>query len=222
MKKIEKRRESKLQSAMEYLMTYGWAILIIAVVLAVLFSLGIFSGGSLLGTSCVAVSGYLCQNPVLAVPAGSPYNSVLNFTLGQNTGSPIYSIYLSCAATADSSGLPRTTGSGYGGTTGEAEAFFAVNTVNGAVSTPGAPVSAKTSTLVATTSGGSPTELFSGQTLSVGNLPCYDSNGNALGYNGGVSIGTAFSGHIWLAYSTTTSGTASTFAQIASLSVKQS
>ncbi len=32
---------------MEYLMTYGWAILIIAVVLAVLFQLGVFSGGNL-------------------------------------------------------------------------------------------------------------------------------------------------------------------------------
>ena len=33
---------------MEYLMTYGWAILIIAVVLAVLFQLGVFSGGNFL------------------------------------------------------------------------------------------------------------------------------------------------------------------------------
>ncbi len=32
------------QSAMEYLMTYGWAILIISVVLAALFRLGVFSG----------------------------------------------------------------------------------------------------------------------------------------------------------------------------------
>ena len=39
--------ECKSQSAMEYLMTYGWAILIIAVVLGVLFQLGIFSGSSL-------------------------------------------------------------------------------------------------------------------------------------------------------------------------------
>jgi hypothetical protein len=30
----------KLQSAMEYLMTYGWAILIIAIVMVALFSLG--------------------------------------------------------------------------------------------------------------------------------------------------------------------------------------
>ncbi len=34
----------KSQSAMEYLMTYGWAILIISVVLATLFQLGVFSG----------------------------------------------------------------------------------------------------------------------------------------------------------------------------------
>jgi hypothetical protein len=39
-------RNLKLQSAMEYLMTYGWAILIIAVVLGVLFQLGVFSSSS--------------------------------------------------------------------------------------------------------------------------------------------------------------------------------
>ena len=38
-----KRQSSKLQSAMEYLMTYGWAILIIGVVLVTLSSLGIFN-----------------------------------------------------------------------------------------------------------------------------------------------------------------------------------
>ncbi len=36
-------RAFKSQSAMEYLMTYGWAILIIAVVLAALFELGVFN-----------------------------------------------------------------------------------------------------------------------------------------------------------------------------------
>jgi hypothetical protein len=70
----------KAQSAMEYLMTYGWAILIIAVVLGALFSLGVFSGSSLLGTSCIATPGYLCQNPVLS-PTGT-----LTLTIGQSTG----------------------------------------------------------------------------------------------------------------------------------------
>jgi len=36
----------RLQSAMEYLMTYGWAILIIAVVLGALFQLGVFNSSS--------------------------------------------------------------------------------------------------------------------------------------------------------------------------------
>ncbi len=36
----------RLQSAMEYLMTYGWAILIIAVVLGALFQLGIFNAST--------------------------------------------------------------------------------------------------------------------------------------------------------------------------------
>jgi len=56
----------KAQSAMEYLMTYGWAILIIAVVLAILYQLGLFGGSSALaGTSCLAATGYLCSNPQL-------------------------------------------------------------------------------------------------------------------------------------------------------------
>ncbi|MCL4373754.1 MAG: hypothetical protein M1360_02630 [Candidatus Marsarchaeota archaeon] len=69
----------KGQSAMEYLMTYGWAILIIAIVLAALFSLGVFSSTSFTGTTCVASSGYLCSNPVL-------HNGNFIATIGQATG----------------------------------------------------------------------------------------------------------------------------------------
>jgi len=74
----------KAQSAMEYLMTYGWAILIIAVVLGALFSLGVFSGSSMLGTSCIASPGYYCQNPVLST------SGALTFSFGQNTGATEY------------------------------------------------------------------------------------------------------------------------------------
>jgi len=38
-----RKASAKAQSAMEYLMTYGWAILIMAVVLAALFQLGVFN-----------------------------------------------------------------------------------------------------------------------------------------------------------------------------------
>jgi len=76
-------KKFKAQSAMEYLMTYGWAILIIAVVLGALFSLGVFSGTSMLGTSCIAGPGFYCQNPVLA-------GNTLTFSFGQNTGATVY------------------------------------------------------------------------------------------------------------------------------------
>ena len=83
----------KLQSAMEYLMTYGWAILIIAIVLIALFSLGVFSSNNL-GTSCIAESGFECSNLTLVniLPAGADTNTIaiLRFNLGQATGSAIY------------------------------------------------------------------------------------------------------------------------------------
>ena len=44
---MAKIKAERAQSAMEYLMTYGWAILIIAVVLGVLFQIGVFSGANL-------------------------------------------------------------------------------------------------------------------------------------------------------------------------------
>lgn len=84
----------RLQSAMEYLMTYGWAILIIAVVLIGLFSLGVFGGSALLGSTCTSNPQFLCTNPSLsqAVPSGSFPGTiaVLTFTVGQATGEPMY------------------------------------------------------------------------------------------------------------------------------------
>jgi hypothetical protein len=76
----------KAQSAMEYLMTYGWAILIIAVVLGALFSLGVFNGTGTngtgtLGTACIARSDYLCQNPVYTHVGAN-----IIVTVGQSTG----------------------------------------------------------------------------------------------------------------------------------------
>src|SRR5574340_634837 len=45
------QRMRRLQSAMEYLMTYGWAILAIAIVMVSLYSLGIFNIGTLQPTA---------------------------------------------------------------------------------------------------------------------------------------------------------------------------
>ena len=63
---------------MEYLMTYGWSIAIIGVILTALFSLGAFGGSGSGGSgSCVAVPGFQCTKPIL-------YSSgALSATLGQ-------------------------------------------------------------------------------------------------------------------------------------------
>ncbi len=58
-----KYKTYKLQSAMEYLMTYGWAILIIAIALSALFALGVFK--PTVTNACIADSGYLCASPVM-------------------------------------------------------------------------------------------------------------------------------------------------------------
>ena len=62
-------------------MTYGWAILIIAVVLGALFALGVFNGGTGV-TACVAGSGFLCSGVTYSHTTGN-----VVATIGQSTGS---------------------------------------------------------------------------------------------------------------------------------------
>ncbi len=79
--------EVKAQSAMEYLMTYGWAILIISIVLVALWSIGVFSspgGGG--GAACVGTIGYLCGTPTLES------NGLLLTTIGQTSSSGTLSV----------------------------------------------------------------------------------------------------------------------------------
>ena len=90
---------------MEYLMTYGWAILIIAVVLGALFSLGVFSSGSFLGSTCIASAGYLCSS-LRWVSS----NAVLLATVGQNTGTSWTAVvfaYVPQGTSLNANGIPQ-------------------------------------------------------------------------------------------------------------------
>ncbi len=90
---IPKKVPLKAQSAMEYLMTYGWSILIIAIALIILFELGVFNSNSLSGNgSCVAQPGYMCSNPILAT------NGILFANIG-NVYSPITITGVACTST---------------------------------------------------------------------------------------------------------------------------
>jgi hypothetical protein len=79
-------RMFRAQAAMEYLMTYGWAILIIAVVLGSLAYLGVFSPS--IGNTCTQQSGYLCTGLVYA------HAGTMTVTIAEMSGSswPYYSV----------------------------------------------------------------------------------------------------------------------------------
>jgi hypothetical protein len=103
-------RSRKAQSAMEYLMTYGWAILIIAVVLGALFSLGVFSGASLIGNACIAGPGYYCGSMIYSHTSGASQFTVV---VGQSTGSSWTAVNVILApqgVATGSSGGPINTG----------------------------------------------------------------------------------------------------------------
>ncbi len=118
---------TKAQSAMEYLMTYGWAILIIAVILAALDFLGIFNGSTLVSTACLATPGYLCSNPILAISNSLQPDNLLLFTFKQDTGQTLYNVQFACAATANSStGMPNTRNAANNGF----ESFTGINTIS--------------------------------------------------------------------------------------------
>lgn len=55
---------------MEYLTTYGWSILVIALIITVLFELGVFGKPPSEGFSCVANSGFLCYSSQFSSSGG--------------------------------------------------------------------------------------------------------------------------------------------------------
>ena len=56
---MNKKMNKKAQSAMEYLMTYGWAILVVSIALGALFALGVFDPKST--NTCFASAPLTCM-----------------------------------------------------------------------------------------------------------------------------------------------------------------
>lgn len=83
----------KFQSAIEYIMTYGWVVLIVAVLLLAGFQLGIFTTTNFYGNVCVASTSFFCSVPVLSS------NGNLTLSFGQATGSPITLTSIGCSNT---------------------------------------------------------------------------------------------------------------------------
>lgn len=88
---MHERKRTKAQSAMEYLMTYGWSILILAVVIAALYLLGVFNAFSTIN-GCISTPGYLCT--------GLKFSTNMNDYCGINNEYKGPSISLTLGSTA--------------------------------------------------------------------------------------------------------------------------
>lgn len=81
---------ARIQSAMEYLITYGWAILILGIVIASLYALGVFKLGSAAPSICGLPADIGCLNVDLA------QNGLLTVNLQQATQYTINVIGVGC------------------------------------------------------------------------------------------------------------------------------
>lgn len=142
---------TKAQSAIEYLTTYGWALLVTAVVLAAFFSLGLFSD-QFAGTQCIASVGFLCQAPILST------GGYLSFTFGQNTGQVFYNVEMACVSSINTMGLPTNS------------VAWQVLEANGLL------VSPPTNALIYNA-----LTMISAQSFAVTQMHCYDSLGHLIG-----------------------------------------
>ena len=89
----------KAQSAIEYIVTYGWAILIIALVLAALYSLGIFNPTTYVVNRCTLPSDFNCGGAFLRADGN------FTFTIGQSTSAAINITAISCNDTVSTVGM---------------------------------------------------------------------------------------------------------------------
>jgi hypothetical protein len=88
----------KTQSAMEYLMTYGWAILIVTLVVGVLYTLGLFNPSSIAPSYCVFSGGaFICKSFSISS------TGYLSLTLISNVPAPINITQIACNAWGNAS-----------------------------------------------------------------------------------------------------------------------
>ncbi len=79
----------KGQAAMEYLMTYGWAILVIVIVLAALLYLGVFNIGTRTPDQCNFPVGVLCTSAKVTT-------TNIGMTLNNGLGAKMYVCQVVC------------------------------------------------------------------------------------------------------------------------------
>jgi len=77
----------KGQAALEFLMTYGWAILVVLVVIGALAYFGVLNPDSLVPDKCTLTTGISCDDHQII--GGSSGGSVIHLSLGNGQGRQI-------------------------------------------------------------------------------------------------------------------------------------
>jgi len=91
----------KAQSAMEYLMTYGWAILIISVVLGALYMMGLFNPSTFISSQCIFPAEFSCLNSYMSS------SGILSVNIEQSSSSPINITAIGCNTNATTSDMVK-------------------------------------------------------------------------------------------------------------------
>lgn len=95
---IKRRRSTKGQAAMEFLMTYGWAILAAIVAIGVLAYFGVFSS-NLRGSNAIL------NNPYYAAAWNADATTGINIDIVNNGGDTLETITIVVTGTGQSTGI---------------------------------------------------------------------------------------------------------------------
>jgi hypothetical protein len=90
---------------MEYLMTYGWAILIISIALSALYMMGLFSPSSYVSSTCIFPADFSCLEDFMST------SGVLTINIEQSTEAPIDITGIGCDSNVSLAYMTAYTGS---------------------------------------------------------------------------------------------------------------
>ncbi len=82
--------EERAQVAVEYLITYGWVILVIAIALGALYALGVFNTNFITPNTCIMTASFSCLSATLASNGG------MYVRISQDTPDPINITAIAC------------------------------------------------------------------------------------------------------------------------------
>ena len=90
---------NRAQGAMEYFITYGWMVVVLIIVVAALYRLGVTNPGAYTTNRCATSGDFTCMNATM-------YSSGnFAFSFGQSTSSPVYITAIGCNTVASTGNM---------------------------------------------------------------------------------------------------------------------